>query len=100
MDCWVSGDAGLFCVRAERSGLIQEGRRYAVEVTATDDCGNQSPPTVIGNIYVPHDRGKDTDCGGEWYRGKGDRLLPTVGGLDPTAPTPPPGRDPRNDRRR
>lgn len=57
-DCVVSHDAQKICVRAERSGRDREGRRYAVSISATDECGNTSVPVVIGNIHVPHDRGK------------------------------------------
>ena len=39
------------------------GRRYAVAITATDACGNESEPVVIGFIYVPHDQSPSRkDC--------------------------------------
>lgn len=55
-DCMVSLDGGSFCVRAERGASgpgAKQGRRYAVSVTATDACGNESQAVVIGNIHVP-----------------------------------------------
>lgn len=42
------------CVRAER-GPSPEGRRYAIEIQAEDECGNVGEPAVIGFVHVPKD---------------------------------------------
>lgn len=55
-DCEVAPDGSSFAVRAERQGTEPAGRRYAVSVVATDACDNESAPTVIGFIRVPHDQ--------------------------------------------
>jgi hypothetical protein len=60
-DCTVATDGTSVSVRVERAGggaTSQVGRRYAVLVTATDACGNQSAPTPIGYIHVAHDQGR------------------------------------------
>ena len=58
-------DGGLaFSVRAERTGTSLMPRRYAVEVAATDACGNESAATVIGFVEVDHDRRANLNGGG------------------------------------
>jgi hypothetical protein len=61
-DCKVSPDGQSFCVRAERDGSVEAGRRYAVSIVAIDECGNTSAPVVIGNIHVPHDQKEKEMC--------------------------------------
>ena len=65
-DCIVKPGGDEFCVRTERAGMgptAFAGRHYAVQVVATDSCGNESAPTVIGSILVPHDMGpRPGDC--------------------------------------
>ncbi len=61
-DCVVSADGSGFCVRAERAGSIEAGRRYAVSIVAVDECGNASAPTVIGNVHVPRDAADPALC--------------------------------------
>jgi hypothetical protein len=63
-DCTVAGDGQSFCVRSEWQGTKREGRFYDVTVVATDACGNNSNPTVIGRIHVPHDQRdeRERDC--------------------------------------
>lgn len=62
-DCLVDPAGEWICVRAERSGLVPAGRRYAVAVVATDACGNESEPAVVGFVHVPHDsRSRPRDC--------------------------------------
>jgi len=55
-DCIVNTDKQSICVRAERDGSVVAGRRYAVSIQAKDECGNTSPPVIIGNIHVPHSK--------------------------------------------
>jgi len=55
-DCVVAPDGQSACVRAERAGGRQAGRRYALSIVATDGCGNESDATVIGFVRVPHDQ--------------------------------------------
>jgi hypothetical protein len=52
-DCQMLPDGSLG-VRAERCG-DGDGRTYDVEGRATDDCGNTSPPSLVGTVDVPHD---------------------------------------------
>lgn len=52
-DCVVAPDGRSFCVRAERAGGIDAGRRYSVEIQAKDECGNTGDPAVIGFVHVP-----------------------------------------------
>jgi hypothetical protein len=57
-DCVIRQDGNELCVRAERAGTgpgADGGRRYEVSVVAVDDCGNESLPTAVGRIRVPHD---------------------------------------------
>ena len=66
-DCQLGAGGLNFCVRSERCGngpgsRAQEGRRYGVAVVASDACGNQSEPTGIGRIWVPHDQGSGPTC--------------------------------------
>lgn len=61
-DCVVGADRRSFCVRAERAGGVEGGRRYAVEIQATDRCGNVSAPTVIGTIHVPLEHPPPDEC--------------------------------------
>jgi hypothetical protein len=61
-DCRVAPDRQSFCVRAERAGKDPAGRRYAVSIVASDDCGNQSAAAVIGSIDVPHDQSQSESC--------------------------------------
>ena len=62
-DCLVDPAGEWICVRAERTGLDGAGRRYAVAVVAVGACGNESAPTIIGNVHVPHDsRDRPRDC--------------------------------------
>ena len=50
------------CARAERAGQDPAGRRYTLDAVATDQCGNVSPATTIGNIYVPRDQNPALMC--------------------------------------
>lgn len=62
-DCRVSPDGRSICVRAERQGGEPGGRHYTVLVVAVDACGNESAPTGVGEIYVPHDQSpRERDC--------------------------------------
>jgi hypothetical protein len=61
-DCVVADDGQGFCVRAERHGPEPAGRRYAVAIVATDACGNESEPVVIGLVHVPHDQRPAERC--------------------------------------
>lgn len=61
-DCFVGAGDDDVCARAERAGSDPEGRRYALGIDATDVCGNVSAPTVMGNLYVPHDRNPQMSC--------------------------------------
>jgi hypothetical protein len=42
-------------IRAERAGP-EDGRTYTVEVTCTDQSGNESDPATA-DVSVPHDQG-------------------------------------------
>jgi hypothetical protein len=53
-DCVLAADGQGFCARAERAGDAKAGRRYGLDVVATDACGNASAPGDLGNIHVPH----------------------------------------------
>ncbi len=57
-DCVVSVDGTQFAVRAERLGACgrDSARRYGIEFTATDECGNSS--LGIGELTVQHDRSR------------------------------------------
>lgn len=55
-DCQVAADGLSFEVRAERDGRRPQGRRYEIQIIASDECGNESLPTRIGVIEVPRDR--------------------------------------------
>jgi hypothetical protein len=59
-DCAIEGDS--ICVRAERQGTDPRGRHYGVLAIAVDDCGNESLPVTIADIYVPHDQSPHEDC--------------------------------------
>ncbi len=61
-DCVIADDGLSFCVRAERAGLLVEGRRYAVTIEAEDACGNVSAPALIGRVHVPHSARPGTGC--------------------------------------
>ncbi len=60
-DCVVNAD-GSVCARAERQGTVPGGRHYGVLAIAVDACGNESAPTIVGDIYVPHDQSPHEDC--------------------------------------
>jgi len=60
-DCVIDGGGG-FCARAERAGSDPAGRRYDLEIKAADACGNLSPATEMGNIYVPRDQAPEEIC--------------------------------------
>jgi len=49
------------CVRSERSGLFDIGRRYELQVVAVDAAGNTSQPATTA-ITVPHDQSKLDRC--------------------------------------
>jgi hypothetical protein len=55
-DCEVDPAGDWIRVRAERQGMGANGRHYAVAVMATDACGNDGAPAVIGLIHVPRDQ--------------------------------------------
>jgi hypothetical protein len=55
-DCVIEAGNEAFCARAERAGSDSAGRRYAMDIEATDQCGNVSPATTMGHIYVPRDQ--------------------------------------------
>jgi len=80
-DCLVLHDGGLLCARSERAGTgpsAQEGRRYQVSITASDECGNQGGAVPIGFIHVPHDQSpRERGC-----------LDPTRVGYRPNQPLP------------
>ena len=64
-DVFVAADGQTFCVRSERCGndpAMNDGRRYLVEATATDACGNTSAPMPIGFVLVPHDSADTSTC--------------------------------------
>ncbi len=61
-DCVLGQDADDVCARAERAGTDEEGRRYTLEIQATDVCGNVSGPTAIGRLAVPHRKGAGQVC--------------------------------------
>lgn len=57
-DCVVAPDGSWIEVRAERAGTgpdAQDGRVYDVTAVAVDACGNESAPSSIGAVRVPHD---------------------------------------------
>jgi hypothetical protein len=58
----VDGDGQGFCARSERSGQIAAGRRYELDIGATDACGNPSAVAEMGNVYVPHDQNPGLMC--------------------------------------
>jgi hypothetical protein len=49
---------GAFCVRAERSGSVAEGRTYQARFSARDASCNES--TTALRVHVPHDLGNTT----------------------------------------
>lgn len=61
-DCVVGDGSDDVCARSERAGSDPEGRHYALGIEATDLCGNVSTPTVMGNLYVPHDNSPQQSC--------------------------------------
>jgi hypothetical protein len=61
-DCVVGAGSDDVCARAERAGQDAEGRRYALEAEATDDCGNVSAAATFGHLYVPHDQNPALMC--------------------------------------
>jgi hypothetical protein len=61
-DCVLDADAQGFCARSERAGSFMDGRRYDLDIEATDSCANVSVSTEIGNIYVPHDENPMLVC--------------------------------------
>ena len=61
-DCVLDADAQGFCARSSRAGGGQAGRRYGLDIGATDACGNVSVPTGIGNIHVPRDLNPAMTC--------------------------------------
>lgn len=60
-DCVIRDD-GTACVRAERQGTVPAGRHYGLAIVAVDACGNTSLPTIIADVYVPHDQSPHEDC--------------------------------------
>jgi len=61
-DCVLDEDVQGFCARVERAGMIKAGRRYDLDIEATDVCGNVSVATEIGNIHVPRDMSAGLQC--------------------------------------
>ena len=65
-DCVLDADGQGFCARSERAGRIAgriaDGRRYDLDIRATDSCGNVSTSTEIGNVYVPRARSQALMC--------------------------------------
>jgi len=61
-DCVIGAGSDDVCARAERAGQDPEGRRYTLDAVATDQCGNVSPATPFGNIYVPRDQNPALVC--------------------------------------
>jgi hypothetical protein len=55
-DCTIEPGGGAVLARAERTGREPGGRSYSVRIVATDACGNESLPRVVGVISVSHDR--------------------------------------------
>jgi hypothetical protein len=55
-DCVLAVDGTQFAVRAERLGSCgaDSARSYAIELTATDECGNAA--RALGTVRVEHDR--------------------------------------------
>ena len=50
-------------MRGERDARDKDGRRYAIRIEATDDCGNTGAPVQVGSIHVPHHQpGPLTEC--------------------------------------
>lgn len=84
-DCLVAPDGDSICVRSERAGAgptraeAQAGRTYGLAIVATDACGNESEPTVVGTIHVAHDQSPEAREG---------CLDPTEVGLKPNEPLP------------
>lgn len=52
-DCIYDPATNTLKVRSERTGLVEGGRYYYVNVDLEDSCGNVNPTT--GSIWVPHD---------------------------------------------
>lgn len=52
-DCMITNQGESLCVRAERNPQSANGRRYEVQVAATDECGNLSTTVNIGFIHIP-----------------------------------------------
>jgi hypothetical protein len=61
-DCRVTADGSSACVRSERTGHEPAGRTYRLRAIATDACGNESLPVVVGVVRVPHDQGAHPEC--------------------------------------
>jgi hypothetical protein len=61
-DCVLDPDLQGFCARSERQGEVMDGRRYSLDIEATDVCGNVSVATEFGNIHVPHDQNPAMEC--------------------------------------
>jgi hypothetical protein len=61
-DCMLDADSQGFYARSERQGNVFEGRRYSLDIEATDACDNVSAATEIGNIHVPHDQNPAMQC--------------------------------------
>lgn len=61
-DCVVAPDRRSFCVRSERAGDVEGGRRYSVKIQAKDECGNTGDPEVIGFIHVPLELPAENAC--------------------------------------
>ncbi|HKQ60602.1 MAG TPA: peptidoglycan DD-metalloendopeptidase family protein [Candidatus Polarisedimenticolaceae bacterium] len=89
-DCVLGAGNLDFCARAERAGSDPDGRRYALDIEATDACGNVSTATTMGNIYVPHDQNPGQVCvapvhpfqdGREGRTPKVDRRAQRLGGI-------------------
>ena len=55
-DCAYDGDTDTLALRSERAGTDPDGRRYFLDLTAVDGCGNSSGPVVVFSGYVPHDQ--------------------------------------------
>lgn len=61
-DCAVSADGSAVGVRSERTGLDEAGRFVRVVAVAVDACGNESEPTVVGIVHIPHDQREHPSC--------------------------------------
>jgi hypothetical protein len=57
-DCTYDPVLDRLCARAERAETNPEGRRYVVNLTAVDDCGNKATGRIF-EVFVP--RGCDED---------------------------------------